>query len=354
MSDRATLLADLAGYANGSATTVAELTAEPAEVFSTPALAALMRLAQAIRTQTELDELLAGVAPLVRAADPFRASALAISCGTLVEFGADPGALAPPLLAELPRHLALAARLRQRARSAPNDPDALFADDPDGFRAAQGLTYFLLATMAVLCRGAAFRQAARANPEITAGIAALRTGHREANFVAQVLDFTDGMELLVLVPEKGLGFRVALEAVNFNFHLFTLLQAALIGGGHLPGVPPTGDVVAVATGAAPHRHLRSDHAQFHFYTWQGLLPDGSLAATDLGTWIPGEGRPSEIPPFEGTRIVLIGPALLGARMWDSNFFANIHDALESSAEVVEELAPEQVTAWLTRIRQAPH
>jgi hypothetical protein len=353
MSDRAALLTDLTVYAKGSATALAELTAEPAEVFSTPALAALMRLAQAVSTPDELNELLAGVAPLVRATDPFRGSALAISCGTLVEFGADPAVLAPHLLAELPRHLALAARLRQRARTAPNDPAALLADDPDGFRSAQGLTYFLLATMAVLCRGASFRQLARANPEITAGIAALRTAHREANFVAQVLDFTDGMELLVLVPEKELGFRVALEAVNFNFHLFTLLQAALIGGEYLPGDPPSDDVVAVATGAAPHRHLLSDHAQFHFYTWQGLLPDGSLAAMNLDTWVPGEARPSEIPEFEGSRIVLIGPALLGARMWDSNFFANIHDALESSAEVVEELAPEQVAAWLSRIRQAP-
>jgi hypothetical protein len=351
--DRAAIIADLTTFANGSATTVAELTAEPAEVFSVPPVAALMQFAQGLDTRGELDELLAGVAPLIRATDPFRSSVMAINCGTLVEFGGDPAVLAPHLLAELPRHLALAGRLRRRARMTPNDEATLFAEDPDGSRAAQGLTYFLLATMAVLCRGAEFRQAARANPEIVAGVGALREVHRESKFVAQVLDFTDAMELLVLAPEEEVGVRVALEAVNFNFHLFTLLQAALISEELLPGEPPDEEVVAVATGEAPHQRLLSDRAQFHFYTWRGLLPDGSFAGTDFSTWIAGEGRPADIPELDGTRIVLIGPTLLGARMWDSNFFANIHDALESSAEIIEELPPEQVAAWLTRIRRAP-
>ena len=51
--------------------------------------------------------------------------------------------------------------------------------------------------------------------------------------------------------------------------------------------------------------------------------------------------------------MLIGPPLLGSRVWDSNFFANIHDALRSRVEVVEVLPPELVAIWLDRIKRVP-
>ena len=347
MADRA-VLAALAEYANKPATS-RDIRAQPGDVFGRPPLATLMQFTQTLGSQDELNALVAEVAPLVRAADPFRGSAVALNCGTLVEIGGDPALVFPHLLAELPRHLALARRARDRGEIAPG---ALFDEDPDAAKADAGLTYFLLAVMTVICRKAEYRQALRATPEIVEGIAALRAGHREADFVAQVLVLTDDVELLVLVPEERKGFRVALEAINNNFHLFTLLQANLIAGGHLVGEPTAPEVLGVATGDAPQQYAQTDHARWHFYTWAGLNSDGTFAATDLTTWVPGEAGPATIPEFDGTRVMLIGPPVLAARSWNSNEFVAIHDALRSRADVVEVLPAAQVTAWLDRIRAA--
>lgn len=348
MPDRAAVIAALTAYADKPATS-RDIRAEPGELFGRPPITTLMQFAQAVGSRAELNALVADVAPLIRAADPFRGSAIALNCGTLVEMGGDPGLVFPHLLAELPRHLTLAQRAREQADTAPG---ALFDADPEAARAAAGLRYLLLATMTVICRKAEYRQALRANAEIADGIEALREGSAEADFVAQVLGYTDGLELLVLAPNEGKGFRIALEAVATCAHLFTLLQAALIDGGHLDGEPTDPEVIAVATGATAPTLALHDHARFHFQTWGGLNPDGTLAGMNLMSWIGVEVSPADIPPFDGVPVVLVGPTVLGGRSWDSNFFANIHDALKSRAEIVEVLPPAEVEEWIERIRAA--
>ncbi|MDY3553241.1 hypothetical protein R5W24_002335 [Gemmata sp. JC717] len=337
MPDRATVLAALAEYVNRP-TTAHDIRTEPGDIFSAPPFPQLVRFLPSLLTKEEWDTFVPEMASLLRAGDPFRVSALALNCGSLVEQGVPAALVAPHLLAALPRHLALARRAA----------GATFDADPDALRARSGLTFLLLATMAVLCRGAAFRQAARANPDIVTGVESLRKEHREADFVAQVLGFVDGVELLVLVPDEGKGFRVALEAVNTNGHLFTLLQAALLGGGHLTGEALDDAVVAVATGERPHEELLTDHARFNFAPWYADPADGVSSLVAL----PVEGSPSDIPQLDGQRVVLLGPPAFASRSWDSNFFANIHDALRSRVTVVEVLPPERVAAWLDRIRQA--
>lgn len=348
MPDRVAVIAALTAYANKPATS-RDLRAEPGELFGHPALTGLMQFTQSVDSRAELNELLAEVSLLIRAADPFRGSVIAINCGTLVEIGGEPGLVFPHLLAELPRHLSLTERTRAQSELAPS---ALFDTDPDAAKASAGLTYLLLATMTVICRDAAFRQAMRANPEVVAGIAALRNGHREADFVAQVLEYTDGVELIVLDPTEHKGFRVALEAVATCAHLFTLLQAALIDGGHIAGEATDPEVVGIARGEIQHERLLSDHARLHFYAWYALRADGTLDPFPLGALLGVEVSPTDIPLLDGSRVIVLGPPLFGSREWDSNFFASIHPALRSRAEIVEVLPGEQVQAWLDRIKQA--
>ncbi|QJW94063.1 hypothetical protein [Frigoriglobus tundricola] len=342
MPDRAAVIAALAEYATKPAT-AHEVRAEPGEVFSAPPFQQLRQFLPSLRSKAELDALLSEVAALTRTGDPFRTSVIAVNCGSLVEMGGDPALVAPHLVAALPGHLNLARRAA----------GATFDTDPDAIRARGGLTFLMLATMAVLCRGAAFRQAARANADLVAGVEALAEEHRESGFVAQVLGFTDGLALLVLAPNEGKGFRVACDAVATNAHLFTLLQAALIGGGHLSGEPIDEEVVGVATGAIPHTRVLHDHARFHFSSWFGLPKEGEFQGNLIDSIIhfPVEVSPGAIPEFDGVRVVLIDPMRGGGRSWDSNFFANIHDALRSRAEVVEVLSPEEVTEWLDRIKK---
>ena len=348
MPDRAAVIAALTEYANKPATS-RDIRADASEVFGRPPFSLLNQFTQSLTARAELDALLADVAPLIRAADPFRGGVVAVNCGTLVEMGGDAALVFPHLLAELPRHLTLARRAHEREETA---PAALFDADPDAARALGGLRYLLLATMTVICRKAEYRQALRANADIAEAVAVLRDGHAEADFVGQVLGYTDGVELLVLVPAEKKGFRVALEAVATNAHLFTLLQAALIGGGHLEGDPVDDDVVSVATGAVPATGVLMDHARFHYNHWTALTAAGTLEPMAFGTW-PGVGEsPADIPIFDGVPVLLVGPPVFGSRGWDSNFFANIHDALRSRAEVVEALPRERVQEWLDRIRAA--
>lgn len=342
MTDRAAVVAGLAEFARRPAT-AHECRADPGETFSAPAFERLREHLRTLERLDQLNELLAAVAPLVAAdgTDPFRACALAVQCGTLVEWGGDEALLAPHLFAALPRLLGHARRADGTA----------FDADPDAHRARAGLTFLMLATMAVLCRGAAYRQAARALPELVAAVGALADAHRETDFVRQVLGFTDGLEVLVLVPAEGKGVRVRLEAVATCAHLFTLLQAELIGGGHLSGAAPDPEVLAVARGEVPHTRRLYDSARFHFTTWGGLDPDGTLGVR-VNTWVPVDAPPGAIPRFDGEPVLLVGPPVLGSRQWDSGFFANIHDALRSRVEVVDVLSGAAAREWLDRIRAA--
>lgn len=329
---------------------LAMVLAPPSACFRLTATQDVLKYGESVETQDELTELLRRVAPTVGVPDAYKSAIMALLCGTLIEWGADPAELAGVLLARLPGFLALAESVAAAADD--NDPTTLYSKQPDAFKAWQSLSLMLLPTMAVLARGAEFRQAARGDDGLMRGIEALRDRNREANFVAQVLSFTDDLEVVVIHPDEGKGFRVRLEAVNTMAHLFTLLHAELINGGHLPGRPLPDDLLGVATGELPHEALLTDSARWQFYTWRGLRPDGTLAGGDMSTWLFVEDTPEAIPEFEGERIVVLGPPVLGSRMWDSNFFANIHDALRSRAEVIEVLSPEEVILLQERIRNA--
>lgn len=339
MTDRAAVVAALSELAQ-KPSTAHELRAQPGETFSAPAFERLRDYIQTVETRARLNELIAEVAPLIGSADPFRAAVIAVQCGTFVEWGGDHALVAPHLLSVLPRHLELAAR-----------EEGTFEDDPDAHRAVGGLTFLMLAAMAVLCRDVAHRRAARAIPGIWQRLEEVRYAHNETGFVAQVLGFTDDVELLALVPGEGKGFRVKLEAVATCAHLFTLLQAELIGGGYLVGEPPDEQLVRVARGEVPHAQQLFDSAQFHYCSWQGMKANGELGIA-INTWLEVGGSPNYIPTFDGVPVVLIGPKVLGSRSWDSNFFANIHDALRSRAEIVEVLTPDAARAWIEKIRAA--
>jgi hypothetical protein len=349
MTDLATAVNAAFAYAHEPAD-LATVTGPPSACFRIPATRDLLEFGQKVETQDELTEVLRRVAPTVGVPDPYKAAVMALLCGTLIEWGADPKELAPLLFARLPAFLAQAQSVADRAEDA--KPEDLFAANADGLRAWQALSLMLLSTMAVLARGMEFRQSARDNAELVRLIEALRERNREADFVAQTLGFVDGLELVVLHPGEGKGFRVELEAVHTNAHLFTLLHGALIDGGHLPGRPIGEELLGVATGAIAPEKLLHDDARWQFYTWCGLRPDGSFAGADMSTWLYVEDPPTVIPEFEGERVVILGPPVLGSRMWDSNFFANIHDALRSAARVAEELTPEEVIQWNDRIMRA--
>lgn len=303
------------------------------------------------------DSVLRALAPTIATADPFQAGLVTVICGTIVERGASPALVVGAILDRLPNQLALAGQVAPQIKD--TSEQQLFVEAPEQLKAWKGLRFMLLAAMTTLCRDLEARHTARRNRALVEGLLPLKSVSTEADFLSQVLALTDGLELLVLHPRKRKAFRVVLEAVNTNFHLFTLLQDALVGrrfSGMMSGPRPDPQVVARAKGEVHHGPVLFDSARWHYYNWYGLYTAQQwwlrrVQPGLLGATIWGEGKPRDIPSFEDKRIVILGAPLF-SRTWDSNFFANIHEALRSRAEVVEVLEKTVVTDWLTRIREA--
>lgn len=324
-----------------------------ANVFNIPELAGVHQAA-ADATPDTADAILRGLAPAVREADPFQAARLALLCGSLVEAGGDPALAAEAVVGRLPKLLAGAAVTLDRLAEG-DDPAALFDTDPEAVKSWKGLRYFVLSAMAMLARSAVARQQARAVPGLRDALAAIEPHGTDARFIALTLDLADGLELLVLHPGQEKGFRVVVDGVASNGHLFTLLQGELIGdpdAGLLDADAADEIAVGVATGRiVPEEHV-ADQARFHFYDWSAV--DGDAATGHLyveaSVWV--DGRPSEIPEFEGERPLLLSAPAFGSRAWDSSFFPLFHDALRPSARVVGTLTPEQVAGWIARMKDA--
>jgi hypothetical protein len=322
-----------------------------AQFFADVCFTTLLPLCRGVASASDRKNVLAALAPVIAAApDVFQASRIAMLCGILVEWGADPTIAIPAILERLTTQLASVTPI-----DAENEA-SLFAQAPDVVKAWKGLRYMALPAMTMLCLDVKARQTARQNAALLDGIEALAAHQREVKFLQRLLNLSDGEELIVLHPRENKGFRVRLEAIGTNFHLFSLLQEALVGDpavGMLPGPRANRKVIATAKGDIPHDRLITDSAVWHYYTWAGLLPDGTLATTPVTPWILGEQTPREIPHFEGDRLILLGPPIVASRGWDSSFFTNLHDALRSKVEVVEILSADEVALRLRRIRNAP-
>lgn len=330
-------------------------------MFADPATRDLLRRS-GTASPAERDQAVRVLAPTIAEAHPFWAGRTAILCGTMVEHGADPSPVADALLARMPSFLPLAVRgdvllTSVGEEQARNHPEKLFQQDSEVLGARWALRFYLLAVMTTFCRLPAARQRARQIPGLEEQLTLLAENSPEADYVLQVLALTDGMELLVLHPEQGKGFRVRLEAVNFNFHLFTLLQDAVTRGakGTITDVEPVdSEVAAIAKGEVVPTRMMHDSARFQFHDYRALKSDGTLDRADTGAWLWGEGRPGDIPVFEGERIVLLGKPVLASRSWDINFFAaGIHDALRPQAEVTMTLNKGTVAAYLERLQNRP-
>lgn len=324
---------------------------------------------------------------------------VAINCGSLVENGGDPSIAGPGLLERLSRvnetagdfyqrcrDLAIAdAALIDELRAALEDDDQeertpaevidqhvanegwqglagrfgprLFKDHASSVLGFMADEFFRLSLIAHLSRSKDLRRIARSRPELVEGterVDDLAGFHR--SFLATMLHVLDGESLLVLHVEQQKGFDVTISGIADNFQLHTLLAGAIIGTpkqGWVQGEAPSARAVAEC-GDATIGPRGGDHVtgSFNLCNWTGLLPDGSLpegqGADSATHWIWNEGWPSEIVPFEGRRIVLLGRPPYSRGWRAGRQFAGMPGEL-----VVErKLDAATVNDWLQRLTQA--
>jgi len=114
-----------------------------------------------------------------------------------------------------------------------------------------------------------------------------------AEWLGGLLVVLDDEPIVVVHRESGAVFSVTISGIGDTFQLHTLLAHALIDGGLVPGTPPHPSWVAAATDG-PLEPATPIRGQFN-------LVDAS------GAWIWNEGRPADIAPVAGRRVVVLDP-----------------------------------------------
>ncbi|MFF2039462.1 hypothetical protein ACFVVX_03460 [Kitasatospora sp. NPDC058170] len=269
------------------------------------------------------------LAALLPAVPPFPRAHLAMMVGACVERGADPAACAGPVLAGLRGALSGALLLLDRWKETGGGPlpdpdeespaqahqrieDREQLDEWNAHRAVAGwwtLHLWQMASFAVYSH-AAVRTSARASGvtdvllELVDRYSAEQHDLKGLAYLARTLD---DEPLLVLDRPTGTGYLLRMDGLADNFQLHTLLADQLIGGGHLPGVAPDPEVVALSRTEQVDGHRR-------------LIAQGSfnLVAPD-GSWIWNEGTPGDIPVVDGIRTLVLDPQPY-ERSWSAGRF----------------------------------
>lgn len=328
---------------------------------------------------------LAGLFPNVR---PVATGHVGISCGSLVECGGDPHVTGPALLDLLPHLLknvsdfyelaydraatdaGIAAEIAARAAEDEGyDLDAYIADEmwdalarrfgPELFEthpmavfAHMADRFYSLGVIAHLSRSKELRAAARARPELLERARQNDAHLGGQSFLTDVLRVLDDEPLLVIHPAEGKGYALRISGVADNFQLHTLLAGELTGDGRLSGDRPDPRVLALARGEGEPSERLHATGSFNLWNWTGVRADGTLPEGQAGSehWIWNEGCPADIRPFEGTRVVLLGPAPY-SRGWNAGRrFAH----MPAECAVERELSASEVREWLARMARAAH
>lgn len=271
---------------------------------------------------------------------PDAAGTIALCCGAMVERGLGPAIALGPILDRLeaqvaPEAIAFVAACQQAAEDeAPQSPSegegtgqgsdgepadpveqhgeriaALMPNEAASFHA---LEPFSMAAIAMLGRSAEARKASWWRAALRASLDELGGQYGHAGLLWIMMQVLDDEPLVVLHPEQRKGYRVRISGLADNFQLHTLLADTLVGrfsGRWLRGRRPGPAEVAVARDGPIREEAPPSRGSFNLWTWRGLKPDGTLreAMSSSAHWIWNEGVPADIPPFEGTRVVLLGP-----------------------------------------------
>lgn len=302
------------------------------------------------------------------------AAVIAIGCGALIEQGVDTAIAGPAILQRTQEALELAPAFvvacQNEAREhpgmgAPEDNEACieqFGRQMASQMPAEGQAWLALkplctAALAVLMRLPAMREIVRHDTGFQVALATSSLDGPEVTCVREVLQVLEHEELVVLHPALKRGYRIRIAGIGRNFELHTLLADALIGDpaqGWLPGQRPDPRVVAAAKdGPFPlpgedARDFPYAFGAFNLWNWHGLQPDGTLPEGQWKQehWIWNEGKPADIAPFEGTRVILLGPSPY-QRSWNAGRY---FPCMTGEVEVLEQLPPAQVEEWLARIK----
>lgn len=340
-------------------------------------------------SQAARNDAVRGLAGLLARCAAAHVGDLAQSCGSLVETGSDPSPAIDVLYRRLrdvlPRAAHFVRQCVEAARRQGVNPDEeeranlveAFAPlvghgDPAGESAFLAAGTLCPGVIAHLARSLAARRRFRGDAPLLAVARELSSALSGAAFLTQMLQVLDDEELVVLAPEHRLGWRLRIGGIGDNFQLHTLLAGALVGpveaGGYpgsvgvfgegrqeerQPGRPLPPRAVGVARDLPCSPREPSVWSYLQLWNWPALQRDGRLPAQPLAhsDWfVWNEGVPADLLAFEGTRLLLIGPAPF-SRSWNGG---RIFHGMDARLDVVARLSADEVIDWMRRLSVAPH
>jgi hypothetical protein len=276
--------------------------------------------------------------PLVRSAPVETLGRVSLLAGALVEIGADVAGFPPSVFDRLGVFLdGVPASTAPRSDGDEEEPEPL----PESFYMCER------AAMAALSRSVELRRTLRQKAVL---LGKIRRYEERYGFLGKMLEVRDDEPLVILHPSSRRGWRARFGGIADNFQLHALLRAALAGTGpdRIAGQPPRPSSVAANTDG-PTEGAPPVPSDWQLAQWRAILPDGSLPGQkDTKHWIWNEGFPAEIEPFEGTRVVAIGPSTI-QRSWNAS---RVFFAMRGWLTVESRLTPDEASALLTRIAAA--
>lgn len=152
---------------------------------------------------------------------------------------------------------------------------------------------------------------------------------------------------LALCPMEKRGFEIKMDGVVSNFDLHALAADALLDQG-IPGERNPKDVIDFIRGNVPSRSTDTVSGTFQFYNWTAAGYDWSTRSHPAGSWVWGEGRPEDVPFFQGVRTLIVGPQTI-QRSWGA---PRTFGGLRCDVTVVRELTADEYEAKMEAMRKA--
>ncbi|HEU4556278.1 MAG TPA: hypothetical protein VFS20_00465 [Longimicrobium sp.] len=294
--------------------------------------------------------------------------------GALLEMGFDPATVEEPLVRELHEALVLAARLADACNEAvsahpasedtengedgeeddeDDDPfeverERLAALMPDEALAWDALEVASYPGVVLFSVSAAARERAERLREPATRLA---PHHSPVEWLELILSVLHDEPVLVIEPSTRRGIVGRISGVVDNFQFQTLLMDAFPRGLlSRPRVAP--EAVAVARGEGREEIDLYVPGAWNMYIWAAVTPRLELPEPGdfsmQGYWIWGEGRPEDIPVFEGHRVMLLDP-----QSYPRNWYAQrAFEHLKAGLRVDAKLSKGEVEGWLTRMARA--
>ncbi|MCA9074582.1 MAG: hypothetical protein KDA93_06080 [Planctomycetaceae bacterium] len=295
--------------------------------------------------------------------DPARAGHVGLVCGALIERGYDPERVVTPLIDYLRELLQKSTALSEACIAQfPKDVqedvalDEVFAEIreqmakemPAETMAWKALEVMWKPGISLLSVSPESRKRAQDLSQWSSRIAEY---HEGGHWLTLMLSVLDNEPLLVIEPATQMGIVCRMSGVTDNFQLNVLIMDAFPKRRFFSRRRVSSSAVSIARGEGPQQSSEILYGKWNLYSWRALATDNSLPNPDDPTsrtnWIWNEGIPSDIPVFDGFRVVLLGP-LSYMRMWPSQrTFARLNARLT----VDEVLAKEDVASWLQRMME---